>query len=327
MTRQPILVVEDEAIVRESLKDWLQDDGYEVVTAEDGEQALEVIGKQDFGVVILDLKLPGKDGVQVLKEAKTQRPSLKAVIITAYPSVETATEAMKSGAIDYIPKPFSPEDLEKIIEGILAPKGRGPATEAAMGQKVAQIATREEQIAGYKERGQALLTQGKPAEARAEFERILVIDPGDLEAWARVSKAKTALAKPKVAGAEGEEAAGKECLWMRMGVISYRICTRDYDCLTCEFDQMMQEQARSGGSPEMQEALERLKAVPGTQRQCRYALKGDVSYRLCSRVYQCATCPFDQSMQDAMEQKFARLEARRAALRKKEERDKAKAKG
>lgn len=325
MARQPILVVEDEAIVRESLKDWLQDDGYEVDTAEDGEQALEVIAKKDFGVVVLDLKLPGKDGVQVLKEAKAQRPSLKVVIITAYPSVETATEAMKSGAIDYIPKPFSPEDLERVLEGILTPKGKVVSTEAAIGHKVAQIASREEQIATHKEAGQALLKQGKPAEALAEFEKILITDPGDLEARALVAKAKRGLAKPEAVTAEGEEAtAAKECLWMKMGVISYRICTRDYDCLTCDFDQMMQEQARSGGSPEMAEAIERLKAVPGSQRLCRYALKGDVSYRLCSRVYQCATCPFDQSMQDAMDQKYARLEARRAALRKREEKTKAK---
>ncbi|MFH1482909.1 MAG: hypothetical protein ABIG98_01450, partial [Chloroflexota bacterium] len=134
-----------------------------------------------------------------------------------------------------------------------------------------------------------------------------------------------ALAKPKEAApAEKETVAPKQCLWMKLGVVSYRLCTRDYDCLTCEFDQKMQEEAHSGGSPEMAEALERLKALPGHKRLCRYALKGEVSYRLCSQNYQCATCAFDQMMQDIMEQRFAKLEARRAALRRKQEKATAK---
>ena len=135
---------------------------------------------------------------------------------------------------------------------------------------------------------------------------------------AKVTQAEAAPAEAKGAAASTTQ---KQCLWMKLGVVSYRLCTRDYDCLTCEFDQKMQEGARSGGSLEMAEAeaLERLKALPGHKRLCRYALKGEVSYRLCSRNYQCAACSFDQMMQDIMEQKFAKLEARRGALRKKQE--------
>ena len=71
---KPILIVDDEAIMRESLRDWLTDLGYEVETAEEGEQALKTVAEQDFGVVILDLRLPGKDGIEILKEARAKRP-------------------------------------------------------------------------------------------------------------------------------------------------------------------------------------------------------------------------------------------------------------
>ena len=104
-----------------------------------------------------------------------------------------------------------------------------------------------------------------------------------------------------------------------MGVVSYRFCLKNYDCLNCEFDQMMQEKIAAGEAPEIEEVLKRLKELPATQRVCRYALKGDISYRLCVRLFQCATCEFDQLMQDALERKLAKLAARREALRKKEQ--------
>ena len=118
---KPILIVDDEAIMRESLRDWLTDSGYQVEIAEDGEQALKTIGKQDFGVAILDLRLPGKNGIEVLREAKEKRPYLKGIIITAYASVPTAVEAMKEGAIDYLPKPVKLNELETLIRDALGP--------------------------------------------------------------------------------------------------------------------------------------------------------------------------------------------------------------
>lgn len=73
----------------------------------------------------------------------------------------------------------------------------------------------------------------------------------------------------------------------------------------------------SGEAPELDAALERFKALPGNQRLCRYALKGDVSYRICSRLFQCDACEFGQMMEDALQKKLAKLEARREALLKK----------
>jgi hypothetical protein len=77
--------------------------------------------------------------------------------------------------------------------------------------------------------------------------------------------------------------------------------------------------------PELDAALERFKELPGNQRLCRYALKGDVSYRLCTRAFKCATCEFGQMMEDAMQQKLAKLAARRQALLKKAQQVEAKA--
>jgi len=118
---KPILVVEDEDIMRESLRDWIVDSGYQVETVEDGEEALDTIAEQDFGLIILDLRLPGKDGLEVLREARLKSPQLKGIIITAYPSVETAVEAMKHGAVDYLPKPFELNQLEALIRETLGP--------------------------------------------------------------------------------------------------------------------------------------------------------------------------------------------------------------
>ena len=117
--KRRILIVEDETVVRESVRDWLVEDGYDVDVAESGEEALEKIKKEEFGVVVLDLRLPGIDGLQVFEEAKELKPETKGVIITAYPSKETMDKAKRLGLLDYLPKPFKVEDLEKIVGGAL----------------------------------------------------------------------------------------------------------------------------------------------------------------------------------------------------------------
>ncbi len=116
---KPILVVDKEAIVRESIRDWLENAADQVVTAESGEEALELIGKQDFNVMILDVRLPGKTGIRVLEEVRALKPQIKAIIITAYPAAETADEAKRLSAVDYLIKPFSPDDLERLIREAL----------------------------------------------------------------------------------------------------------------------------------------------------------------------------------------------------------------
>jgi DNA-binding NtrC family response regulator len=112
---KPILVVDDEAIVRESIRDWLKDAGYQVSLAESGEEALKLIQKEDFSMMILDLRLPGMNGIDVLKKVKTLKPNIKSIVITAYPTMLTQEEASKLGAIDYLVKPVIPDKLEELI--------------------------------------------------------------------------------------------------------------------------------------------------------------------------------------------------------------------
>jgi DNA-binding NtrC family response regulator len=114
--KQSILIVDDEAIMRDSLKDWFTELGYPAETANDGEEALKRIAEKKYGLVVLDLKLPGKNGIEVLKEARRHYPDLKGIIMTAYPSVDTAVEAIREGAIEYLPKPFPLSALERLVE-------------------------------------------------------------------------------------------------------------------------------------------------------------------------------------------------------------------
>jgi two-component system, NtrC family, response regulator AtoC len=116
MKRVKILVVDDETIVRESLGDWLKEAGYQVLTAEDGHKALEVVEKERPGIMIADLVMPGMDGIELMRKAKARQPGIEVIIITAYASIPTAITAMKEGAYDYIEKPFCPERAELLVE-------------------------------------------------------------------------------------------------------------------------------------------------------------------------------------------------------------------
>ena len=118
-----ILVVDDEAIVRESLRDWLSDVGYQALTAEDGPQALEILEKEKPGIVIADLVMPGMDGIELMKRAKDMLPNVEVIIITAYGSIPTAISAIREGAYDYIEKPFCPERAELLIEKLVERQG------------------------------------------------------------------------------------------------------------------------------------------------------------------------------------------------------------
>ncbi len=117
--RTKILVVDDEASVRDSVHDWLTESGYQVFTAENGPQALELIQKERLGIVIADLVMPGMDGIELMKQAKEILPSIAVIIITAYGSIATAIAAMKEGAYDYIEKPFCPERMELLIQKLV----------------------------------------------------------------------------------------------------------------------------------------------------------------------------------------------------------------
>ena len=116
-----ILVVDDEAPMRESLKDWLMEEGYEVGLASSGQEAIAVVGEKSWDVILLDLKMPGMDGLETLQRLKGKEVNTEAEILmmTAYATVDTAVQAMKEGAFDYLVKPFSPDEIEMQIKKIV----------------------------------------------------------------------------------------------------------------------------------------------------------------------------------------------------------------
>jgi len=112
--KKSVLIVDDEKVMRESLRDWLKD-SYDITTVETGEETLEMVKNHDFDALVLDVRLTGKSGIDVLKEVKQIKPHINCIVMTAYPSVELAVEAIKAGAIEFIVKPFSPVQLERLI--------------------------------------------------------------------------------------------------------------------------------------------------------------------------------------------------------------------
>ncbi len=106
-----ILVVDDELVVRDSLKEWLEEEGFTAAMAGSGAEALAALAVEPYHLMLLDIKMPGMDGVEVLERAKALSPELAVIMMTAYATVETAVEAMKIGALDYLIKPFEVESL------------------------------------------------------------------------------------------------------------------------------------------------------------------------------------------------------------------------
>jgi DNA-binding NtrC family response regulator len=114
-----ILIVDDEPIMRESLAGWLERDGHHVDTSVSGEDALKKLKKTRYDILLVDIKMEGITGLDVLKHVKESDPDVAVVMITAYGSIATAIEAMKNGAYDYLLKPFDPDELGIIIDKIL----------------------------------------------------------------------------------------------------------------------------------------------------------------------------------------------------------------
>ncbi len=179
------------------------------------------------------------------------------------------------------------------------------------------VANAPEGIQARLRRGKAHYEEGLYAEALHEFEEVVRAAPGNIEARIGIRRAKEGLVAPKTGTATEVVGKVKECLWQKLGMISYRVCVNNYECLSCEFDQQMQERMAKGEAGEVEATLQKFETLPGSERVCRYALKGDVSYRLCSRCFQCATCEFDQTMEDAVQEKLAKLQTRREALKRK----------
>ena len=133
--KKQVLIVDDEPNLRKILSAQLSRDGYDVLTAEDGEQGLVALKEHHIDLVITDLKMPKVDGMQLLREALREDPELPIVMITAHGTIDTAVEALKIGAFDYLTKPFDKDEVRQIVAKALKTRElRGiEATAAASG--------------------------------------------------------------------------------------------------------------------------------------------------------------------------------------------------
>jgi DNA-binding NtrC family response regulator len=133
-----ILIVDDEDIVRQSLAGWFGEEGYITDVAQSGKEGLEKLTSAQWDIFLLDIRMPGMDGLELQRRIKESHPGSTIIIMTAYASVETAVEAMKQGAYDYIVKPFDPDDLEHIIRNAIERK-RLVAENAQLKNKIEEL--------------------------------------------------------------------------------------------------------------------------------------------------------------------------------------------
>ncbi len=114
-----VLVVDDEPVVVNSIRRTLARKSYNVVEAFSGQEAISRVAREKFDVVLLDMRLPDADGLELIRDLKERRPDLKVVVVTGYASVDTAVEAIKRGANDYMAKPFTPDELYSVTSRVL----------------------------------------------------------------------------------------------------------------------------------------------------------------------------------------------------------------
>lgn len=230
MEKQRMLVVEDEDIMREALSDYFSDSGHTVDTARDGEKALEKLNFEDYNVMIIDLKLPGRDGISVLREAKKKNPKAKVIIITAYPSVETEERARQDGALNYLPKPFELDYLETLIrqsyeiEIIPTPPVEEPIVEEEIVNPCIwmQAGIVQKRMCTYGYNCTRICDFHVQMMNKERFRNDPRIKPFIVKLYSQLGK--------------------KQCRYVMSGQISHRSCSQLFDCPNCEFDQARQEE-------------------------------------------------------------------------------------
>lgn len=165
MGNAKILIVDDELIIRESLKGWLERDGYEIMTAASGEESLELLKTNRFDILLVDIQMDGMSGIDVLEHVKEHYPDIDVIMITAFGSIPSSVQAMKIGAYDYLLKPFDPEELGVLIEKLISHQN----------QKRENLFLREE----YKEKTRFESMIGQSSQMQEIFD--LIVDIKDSE--------------------------------------------------------------------------------------------------------------------------------------------------
>jgi DNA-binding NtrC family response regulator len=118
-----ILVVDDELLIRDLLYDFFSGQGWQISVAENGEKALDILQDKNIDLVLTDIKMPEMDGLTLTSHMREKFPSIPVVVMTGYPSIDTAIQAIRSKVADYIVKPFNINQLYKVIEEQLKAKG------------------------------------------------------------------------------------------------------------------------------------------------------------------------------------------------------------
>ena len=145
-TKANLLVVDDELIVRDSLDKWFREEGYDVTAADSAQDALTKMGARRFDLALVDIKMPGTDGVELQRRMHEIDPDMLVIIMTGYASVETAVTALKNGAYDYVSKPFDPDDIAHTVHNALSHR-RAQEENARLRETVASV-VRPQEIAG-----------------------------------------------------------------------------------------------------------------------------------------------------------------------------------
>jgi CheY-like chemotaxis protein len=200
-----------------------------VDTAPDGDQALSKFRVEDYGVMIIDLKLPGRDGISVLREVKKKNPRAKVIIITAYPSLETEEKARQDGALNYLPKPFELDYLETLIrqsyeiEIIPPPPLEVPVVEEEIVNPCIwmQAGIVKKRMCSYGYNCTRVCDFHVAMMNKEKFRTDPRIKPFIAKLYAQLGK--------------------KQCRYVMSGQISHRSCSQLFDCPNCEFDQAMQD--------------------------------------------------------------------------------------
>jgi|Deesub1362B_J571_1020462.scaffolds.fasta_scaffold02699_2 DNA-binding NtrC family response regulator len=140
-----ILIVDDELSVRQSLYKWFLEEGYRVDTAKDAEEALKKFRQNRWDIVLLDIRMPDMDGLELQRRIREYDEGVIVIIITAYGSIETAVQAIKQGAYDYVTKPFDPDDLEHLIRNAVEQR-RLRAENLQLREKISELNRMDEII-------------------------------------------------------------------------------------------------------------------------------------------------------------------------------------
>ncbi len=117
--KKPVLIVDDEKNIRLTLSQSLESLEVETDTARNGEEALAKLKEKDFGLMLLDIRMPGMDGMEVLRRVREIRPDIRVIMITAYGTIESAVEAIKLGAVDFLQKPFDPDEIRELVSRVM----------------------------------------------------------------------------------------------------------------------------------------------------------------------------------------------------------------